>query len=71
MNGSIAFLNDKFVVLYTGFKKGQLTIPEERRVTVWTRTGIKTDDDVRAVLKKICILEDDLDNKTGTSECWQ
>ncbi|VDM42422.1 unnamed protein product [Toxocara canis] len=68
--GTIAMLDERFAVLYSNCDTDCIGVAGERRATVWTRVGLEVDDSVRNLLETLCILEDELDNKTGESNCW-
>ncbi|VDN22720.1 unnamed protein product [Gongylonema pulchrum] len=69
-NGTIIGLTEKYAILYTDCSAACL-LPSERRVSVWTKFGSDPDTkDLGAVLYQACILEEELDKRTGSSECW-
>lgn len=66
----VAMLDERFAVLYSSCDADCIGVASERRATVWSRTGLEVDDSVLDVLKTLCILEDELDSRTGESDCW-
>ncbi|VDK41912.1 unnamed protein product [Anisakis simplex] len=69
--GEVAMLNEHFAILYSTCDQYCTQLPDERRATVWTRNeSTELNDSVRNVLQNLCILDDEMDNKTGESKCW-
>lgn len=61
---------ETYAIFYTDCMNDCL-LPTERHVSVWKKVGTDPDaSDLQSVLRNVCVLEDELNKRTGESECW-